>query len=217
VRSATLPVTAVLLFAAVYLSGDLVSRRVVEDPTAGIVASEGLGRLGAVLGDLLWLQLDDYHHITMYQGYDWTTDRTYLQQLWLISRLNPGFPETYLTGGNHVAVNLGAPEEGLDLLRRGLENCPGDDRIVWEYAIVLWRTGHEGPRSTMEAVWDYMDLVRRRRMDVQEPWNYANCHILLKTVLLEDTLRRNSRFLSDRYQSRSEFLRDLGRVALWPE
>jgi hypothetical protein len=212
-----LPLAALLLFSVAYLSGAEVSTQVVEDETASIIVSSGLGRLGAVLGDLLWVQLDQYHHMWMYQGNDWTTDRDYLQQLWLITRLNPGYAEAYLSGGNHLAVNLGAPEAGVELLRRGLANCPGNDRLVWEYAIVLWRTDYLGARATQEAVWDYMELFRSRRGRMQEPWNYANCLILLSTTFRECTTRRNFDVISRRYNSRSEFIRDAGRVDLWSQ
>jgi len=217
VKHLILPFAALLLFTVAYFAGSAVSTQAVEDETASIVASSGLGKLGSVLGDLLWLQLDQYHHLWMYEGNDWTTDRDYLQQLWLITRLNPGFAEAYLSGGNHLAVNLGAPGAGVDLLRRGLENCPGNDRLIWEYAIVLWRTDYLGARATQEAVWDYMGLFRGRRGRVEEPWNYTNSHILLSTAFRECTARRNFGVISRRYDSRSEFIRDAGRVDLWPQ
>jgi hypothetical protein len=216
-RTLILPSTALLLFLLAFLAGSEVSRFAVEDPTASIVAASGLGKLGAVLGDLLWLQLDQYHHMWMYCGNDWTTDRDYLQQLWLITRLNPGFADAYITGGNHLAINLGAHEAGVDLLRRGIRNCPGNDRLIWEYAVVLWKTDYSGPRAAQEAIWEYMDLMRSRRGLLEEPWNYANCHILLKTIFLECPERRNFNVISNRYHLRSEFIRDAGRVNLWPQ
>jgi len=214
-RTLLLPSTAILLFLVAFMAGSEVSRVAVEDPTASIVAASGLGKLGAVLGDLLWLQLDQYHHMWMYNGNDWTTDRDYLQQLWLITRLNPGFAAAYLSGGNHLAINLGAPEAGVNLLRRGIRNCPGNDLLIWEYAVVLWRTDYLGPRATQEAVWDYMDLMRSRRGNVEEPWNYTNCHLLLSTTFKECTSRRSYDVFARRYDSRSEFIRDARRVNLW--
>lgn len=215
-RTFLLSLAALLFLATATVTGRLVSRRALVDDTALVATSSAFGKLGAVLADLLWLQLDRYHHIWMYQGNDWTTDRDYLQQLWLITRLKPGFAEAYISGGNHLAINLGAPEAGLDLLREGLLRCPGDDRIVWEYAVTLWSTDQQGPRATQEAVWDYMRLFRNRRGRVAEPWNSTNCQILLKTTFQESTGRRNHEAISRRYESRSEFIRDAGRVELWP-
>jgi len=216
-RSFALPIVALLLLTTAFITGREVSRYALQDDTAAEFASSGLGKLGAILADLLWLQLDQYHHIWMYQGNDWTTSTEYLPQLWLITRLNPGFAEAYIAGGNHLAVNLGEPEAGVALLQAGIRNCPENDRVAWEYAVVLWRTGQLGPRATQEATWRYMDMVRRSRFDVAEPWNYTNCSILLKASFREQQDRENHSAIARRYQFRSEFIRDAGRVGLWPE
>lgn len=211
-----LPALALLFLVVAFFSGAIADRMITADGTAAQALDSGLSRLGSVVADLLWLELDKYHHLGMYQGVDWTANTDYLPQLWLITRLNPGFVDAYLTGGYHLAVNLGMPAEGIALLQRGLLNCPADDRIRWEYTTVLWETNYLGPRATQESAWTYLDIVRRRRGNVQEIWNEPNAELILKAAFLADSTRMHSVSIAHRYQSRSEFIRDAGRVNLWP-
>jgi len=211
-----LPALALLLLLTAILSGAAVSRRFFDDGTAARALDSSLGRLGSIVADILWMQLDDYHHLEMYQGLDWTTNTKYLPQLWLITRLNPDLVDAYLTGGNHLAVNLGMPEEGIALLQRGLRNCPDDTRLVWEYTAVLWLTDYLGPRATQEAAWRFLNLIRRRRGDIEEIWNEPNAELVLRGAFNLDSTRMHSDRISVRYLDRSEFIRDAGRNAIWP-
>lgn len=164
----------------------------------------GAGQLGEILADILWLQMDRYHHIWMYQGEDWVTNTDYLPQLWLVIHLNPDFPDAYIDGGNHLAINLGMPEEGLRLLERGVVNCPDNERVFWERLIVLWQTGYEGYRGTRLAAWDYLELVRKKRGVIADPWNEANASMIVGFTFRDDTLRRNADRFSLRYEERRE-------------
>ncbi|OPL18527.1 MAG: hypothetical protein AVO35_04135 [Candidatus Aegiribacteria sp. MLS_C] len=175
-----------------------------ENQAARETVEAGAGELGDILADLLWLQTDRYHHIWMYQGEDWVTNTEYLPQLWMVIQLNPDFPDAYVDGGNHLAINLGMPEEGLRLLERGTANCPDNEKVFWERLIVLWQTGFEGPRGTRLAAWDYLELVRKKRGMIVYPWNEANASMIIGFTFRDDTLRRNSERLALRYDERRD-------------
>lgn len=209
------------LLAAVFLSVAVLAGRAVKSgdisssrPAARTVEA-GLGGLAGILADILWLQLDDYHHIWMYQGHTWDTATDYLPHLWLITRLKPDFPDAYIDGGYHLAVNLGHVDEGLELLDAGIRNCPDNERVFWERLIVLWETGRHGPRAVREAAWDYLGLVRRKRGDISEPWNEANASMIIAFTFREDTLRRNSGRIHDSYMRRRESVGMARIYGLW--
>ncbi|MFO8183682.1 MAG: hypothetical protein R6U39_05860 [Candidatus Aegiribacteria sp.] len=211
------------LFALLFLAVAVITGRMATmgtaagDRAAVETITAGTGQLGRILADLLWIQLDRYHHIWMYQGHRWQTATDYLPQLWLITKLNPQFPDAYIDGGHHLAVNLDKPEEGFRLLDRGIRNCPDNERVYWERMIVLWETGYRGARGTRLAAWDYLELVRRKRGRISEPWNEANAAMILGFTFSGDSLRRNSSVISRRYDERAEFIRSARRSGLWTD
>ncbi|NOQ23443.1 MAG: hypothetical protein GQ565_12460 [Candidatus Aegiribacteria sp.] len=206
---------AVLFLSVAVLSGRIAGEASWENEAASEAVSTGAGEIGGILADILWLQLDRYHHIWMYQGNEWMTATDYLPQLWLIIKLNPAFADAYIDGGYHLAINLGHPEEGLRLLREGVRQCPDNERMLWERLIVLWQTNYYGPRAIQEAAWDYMALVEQKRGQIADPWNEANTSMILQFSFENDTLRRNHIEISERYAERSNFIRFATRNDLW--
>jgi len=203
-------VYAVIFLAVAIITGRLASE---DSPGGNEVAkatvSAGTGQLGVMLADLLWIKIDNYHHIMMYQGYEWTAITEYMPQLWLVIKLNPSFPDAYIDGGHHLAVNLGFPEEGLELLDRGIINCPDDERVFWERLMVLWRTGYRGVRATRSAAWDYLKIVRRKRGRIREAWNEANAVMIIGFTFRDDESRINAGRLAARYEERARNIRRL--------
>ncbi len=209
------------IFAAVFLliaifAGDIASVSDGGNEIASEAVSSSVGEIGSVLADALWLQLDQYHHIWMYQGNDWVTATDYLPQLWLIVKLDPTFADAYVDGGYHLAINLGRQEEGLELLNEGIRRCPGNEKILWEKLIVLWKSGYFGYRATEEAAWAYLDLVKKKRGQIVEPWNEANASMILQFTFEDDSLRLNHTRISERYAERSDFTR-FARSEFFPE
>lgn len=203
-----------VLLALFFLSVAVISGRIAveiedENAPASMAVSSGLDEIGGILADILWLQLDRYHHIWMYQGNDWVTATDYLPQLWLILELSPGFEQAYVDGGYHLAVNLNEYEKGIELLRRGARNCPWSEYVLWENAVVLWETGYCGSRETEEAAWQYLRLVRRKRGRIVDPWNEANANLILQLEFEQDSTRRNNIAISDHYSHRCEILRGI--------
>ncbi|MBN2585898.1 MAG: hypothetical protein JXA64_01840 [Candidatus Fermentibacteraceae bacterium] len=203
---------AVLFLALAVVTGSLASSgRHCGNDAAEATVTAGVGEIGRVLADILWLQMDRYHHIWMYQGRDWTSATDYLPQLWLVIRLNPGFPDAYIDGAYHLGINLGFPEESMRLLQQGVRNCPDNEGVYWERLIVLWQSNYLGTRETRLAAWDYLDLVRRKGGNISDPWNEANAAMIIGFTFQDDTLRRNSSRLAERYIERREFM-DLSRA-----
>jgi len=207
---------ALLFLAAAVLLGIVASGRGLRGSRAGEEAIRaGTGELGTVIADLLWLQLDRYHHIWMYQGNQWATATDYLPQLWLITRLDPDFAEAYIDGGYHLAVNLGHVEDGLELLYSGRRNCPESEGILWEILAVVCETGHGGPRAAHEAAWDYLRLVARKRGHITEPWNEANADLILEFTFQDDSSRVNHERLARIYEGRTTLIRYARSRDLW--
>ena len=205
---------AIFLTVAVY-SGGLAGQAAISDNIATEAVSKGIGQIGSFFADILWLQLDQYHHIWMYQGNEWFTATDYLPQLWLITKLDPTFWEAYIDGGYQLAINLGEISEGIKLLQEGVRNCPENERVLWEYAVVLWEVDYHSPRETEEATWQYLRIVRDKRGLVEEPWNEGNAYLLLEKVFEQDTLRRNNLAISRLYSNRSSFIRQVRGEDLW--
>ncbi|RKZ05115.1 hypothetical protein DRQ25_16665 [Candidatus Fermentibacteria bacterium] len=206
---------AVIFLSIAVISGRIADESTWENETASQAVSSGAGEIGGILADLLWLQLDRYHHIWMYQGNEWMTATDYLPQLWLIIKLDPTFAEAYIDGGNHLAINLGHPEEGLRLLAEGVRQCPDNEKMRWERLIVLWQTYYYGSRSIQEAAWDYMTLVKEKRGLIVDPWNEANAALILELCFEDDSLRFNHTEISERYGERCDFIRFASRNDLW--
>ncbi len=198
---------AVLFLAVAVVTGSLATAgQQGENRAAEATVTAGVGEIGRVLADILWLQIDRYHHIWMYEGRDWVTATDYLPQLWLVIKLNPGFPDAYIDGAYHLGINLGLPEESMRLLEQGVRNCPDNERMLWERLIVLWQSNYLGTRETRMAAWDYLDLVRRKGGNISEPWNEANAAMIIGFTFQDDTLRRNSARLAVRYSERRELM-----------
>ncbi len=206
---------AVLFLTIAVISGRIAGETAWENEAASEVVSSGLDEIGSILADLLWLQLDRYHHIWMYQGNEWMTATDYLPQLWLIIKLDPSFAEAYINGGYHLTINLGYQEEGLRLLQEGVRQCPDSERMRWERLIVLWQSNYYGSRATQEAAWDYMTLVKEKRGHIVDPWNEANTSMILEFCFENDNLRRNHMEISERYGERRDFIRFASRNDLW--
>ncbi len=207
-KSRYVPFVAAVIFltVAVY-SGRLAGEAAMSDNTAEEAASKGIGQIGSFIADILWLQLDRYHHIWMYQGNEWVTATDYLPQLWLITKLDPTFADAYIDGGYQLAINLDEISEGIRLLQEGVRQCPDNERVLWEYAVVLWQADYYGPRMTEEAAWQYLRIVQEKRGLIEEPWNEGNAYFLLEKAFEQDTLRRNNLEISRRYSNRCSFVR----------
>ncbi len=208
---------AVVFLSIAVISGRIAGEAASENEAASEAVGAGAGEIGGILADVLWLQLDRYHHIWMYQGNEWTTATDYLPQLWLITKLDPTFAEAYIDGGYHLTINLGYPEEGLGLLQEGVRQCPDNERILWERLVVLWLSHYYGSRAIQEAAWDYMALVKRKRGQIADPWNEANVSLILELSFENDTLRHNHMKISERYAERCLFLRFGRREGLWTQ
>lgn len=215
------------VLAVVFLFISVVSGRIATDNTwkneaASQAVSSGAGEIGAILADILWLQLDRYHHIWMYQGNEWMTATDYLPQIWLIIKLDPTFEEAYIDGGYHLTINLGHIEEGLRLLQEGVRQCPDSERMLWERLIVLWQSNYYGSsaiqdssRAIQEAAWDYMALVKHKRGQISDPWNEANASLIIGFSFENDSLRRNHMEISERYSQRCSFIRFASQSGFW--
>jgi hypothetical protein len=179
------------------------------------VFSSGFSEVRTFLADLLYLQIDRYHHILMYQGYDWRVVSDYLPQLWLVTRLNPTFPEPYIEGGYHLAVNLGYAEEGIGLLREGLRNCPDDPGVLWEYAYVSWEVDALPPGEQARSLWDFLKLERRLGITAAQPDRYAsvmNAGRLLWWTFRDYPERANHLRIAGRYESRVQLMMEIRRI-----
>ncbi len=190
-RTALALLVAAAALAAAVISGREASRQVSGGSPSLDVLSSGLNRIAEFTGDVIYLRIDDYHHIWMYQGHEWTEATDYLPMVWLVSRLKPEYARNYINGGHHLAVNLGRVGEGVRFMRRGLRKCPNSLDLVWEYAVVLWRTGYGTLYERQKAVWRYLRMVRRLRGDSDEPWNEYNSLMVLAELFEADTGRAN--------------------------
>lgn len=213
-RTVPFVAAAIFLTVAVY-SGRLASQAASSDNTATEAVSKGIGNIGSFLADILWLQLDQYHHIWMYQGNEWVTATDYLPQLWLITKLNPTFAEAYIDGGYQLAVNLNEISEGIRLLQEGIRHCPENERVLWEYAVVLWEVDYYSPRETEIATWHYLRNLRNKHGLIQEPWNEGNAYFLLEKAFEQDSLRRNNLVISRLYSNRRSFVRRARSEGIW--
>ena len=184
-RRSVIPFAAagVFLLLAV-LSGGRVSREYRADPSGNLGAiGSGIDRLRRVAAAALYLQMDDYHHIGMYQGQAWSAITDYLPQAWLVSRLDPHFSAVFCDASNHLAVNLGMVDEGLDLAREGMRHNPDSLDIAYEYAFLLYDTGAGSPGETVAAVVHYLSLLRRKNGDHSAPHREASACWIAREVL----------------------------------
>ena len=202
-----LAVAAVALSLAI-VSGREASRHLGGGAPSLEVLSSGLDQIRDFIGDLLYLKIDRYHHLWTYQGHEWQEATDYLPMIWLVSRLKPGYAQNYIDGGYHLAVNLKKVEEGIRFLRRGLRMCPDDEKLVWEYAIVMWIVRYRALRDRQLAFWNYLDMTRRKRGRVEEPWNEHNALMILADLFEADSSRaghdRAARLYDRFYENRRE-------------
>lgn len=165
--------------------------------------SSGFDNLKGFLADILWLKMDDYHHMWMYQGNPWTTATDYLPHLWLVIKLNPYYADAYIESGYHVAINLEYPEEGMRILKEGLFRIQDNEELLWINAFVSSQTNCTSLRSDEEASWKYLRYIRRRNGELESPWNERNSLFLLGESFEHDSTRYNYQRISGRYHRRS--------------
>ncbi|MFO7949612.1 MAG: hypothetical protein R6U36_04505 [Candidatus Fermentibacteraceae bacterium] len=194
------------------VSGREASRHIGGESPSLEVLSSGLDQIRGFIGDVIYLKIDAYHHIWMYQGHGWAEATDYLPMVWLVSRLKPGYTQNYIDGGYHLAVNLGRVEEGIDFLRRGIRMCPDDPGLAWEYAVVLWRTEYGDPEMRRRAFRSYLRLVRRRRGETDAPWNEPNALMILGNLYENGIDKRAGRRISRLYHTFADNMRALRRV-----
>ena len=190
---------AALALAASFPAGREASRISSEESTSLRVFGSGLDEIRNFLGDLIYLRIDDYHHIWMFQGNDWRSATDYLPMVWLVSRLKPEYAQNYVDGGHHLALNLGLVDEGVEFMQRGLRMCPGDLTLAWEYAVVLWKAEYSTSRTRQLAMWHYMDLVRRQGGDAESPWNEYDGLMVLRELFAEGATRCGAHRISGVY------------------
>ena len=177
-----LPAVSLLLLAGAILSGEAVSGKIRVDTFQHVQAVEsGFQRLKHFVASALYLQLDDYHHIEMYQGIPWTQVTDYLPQMWLIARLDPHFTDVYTDAAYHLAVNLGHVEDGISFIKEGLEKNPDSLDVRYEYTYLLWETGTGTPGEIVQSCLAYNELVRRNPGDLKQPY----CEPATATLMAE--------------------------------
>jgi hypothetical protein len=202
---ALLVISAFLLCLA-FVLGNAVSSEASIDLSGHMeVFSSGFDEIKRIAANVLYLQLDEYHHIMMYQGYEWVTVTDYLPHLWLITRLNPEFPDPYKDGGYHLAVNLGFTDEGIELLRSGLLHCPDDPGISWEYAYVCWEVEYGSLRSRQENAWRFLELCGELDLtaaDMEQHTSMMNANRLLKFMFEDESSRSGSPCIASHYERR---------------
>jgi len=205
-RTLSLLAVSAFLLCLAYLSGNTVTRETSIDLSGHMeVFSSGFDEIKRIAANILYLQLDDYHHIMMYQGYDWVTVTDYLPHIWLITRLNPGFPDPYREGGYHLAVNLGFIDEGIELLQSGLVHCPDDPGVSWDYAYVCWEVEYGSLRSRKENVWHYLDLCGELDLtttDLDQHTSMMNANRLLRFMFEDESSRCNNLVIARHYERR---------------
>ncbi len=195
----------IFLVAALVMSGPLEAIR--PAGSAGVLepADRGLDEIRLILAEVLYLELDDYHHIMTYQGYDWTAIRDYLPQIWLIVRLKPDFWQAYQDGAYQLAVNLGSTAEGLRLLEEGIENCPGNLDLLWQNVVIRWRTGTGQPRERLQACLEYSRAVRAPGLPDPHPVELRNAALISTWIMEEGSGTRDS-LTAARYSRRAGVL-----------
>lgn len=193
---------AAVFFALAFACGSIVrdGHRADISGNLGTLGS-GVDRLRRVAASVLYLQMDDYHHIGMYQGQSWDTITDYLPQAWLVTKLDPSFSVVFVDASNHLAVNLGMVEEGLSLAREGIRHNPDSLDIAYEYAFLLFETGAGNGYETACAVFHYHGLLRMENGDWTGPYREASA-----ALIASEALSTTMPDFSELYARRSEFL-----------
>jgi hypothetical protein len=209
-----LPAAAFLFLAASFVSGSAVSQRVTVDTFRHIqVFDSGFARLKHFFASVLYLQLDDYHHIAMFQGVPWTQNTDYLPQMWLIAKLDPHFTDVYTDAAYHLVVNLGMVNEGMSFLDEGVRNNPDSLDIRFEQAYLLWETGEGTYEEITDEIITYRALVRRSMGDIDQPYNEPSSAAVLAELIeaKSDSLNPYRLF----YRKRSANVRQAMREGLY--
>lgn len=196
-----IPAASLIFLAGAVLSGASVSGRIQVDTFHHVEAvGSGFQRLKHFVASAIYLQLDDYHHIEMYQGIDWREVTDYLPQMWLIAKLDPHFTDVYTDASFHLAVNLGRVEEGMEFIREGLSHNPDSLNIRFQYAYLLWETGSGTPDEIIRECLAYRDLMRRNQGDDRQPYGEGSSATLLGLVFenIPDLSEQYSAFYSER-------------------
>ena len=197
-----------LLLASIFLVAAIVCGMLVTEErftgaerAARETTSSVFRALREFLADLLYLQLDRYHHMWMYQGNPWTTATDYLPQIWLVVHLDPHLTTAFADGAYHLSVNLERPEEGMRLLRLN----PRDESLCWEYAFLMSELGAGTARERLEACLCLLRLDRETG-GLEDPMMPKNTAILIAAVLERDSTSRRS---ASRFARRYDYLSDL--------
>lgn len=209
-----LPLTAVVFLTLAVISGASVSRRASVDTFQHIeLLGSGFQRMKHFAASALYLQLDDYHHIEMYQGIPWSSVTDYLPQMWLIARLDPTFTDVYTDAAYHLAINLGSVEEGMDFIREGVRYNPDSLDVRFEYAYLLWETETGTTEEIIDETLAYRSLLRRMDGDIDHTYNEPASATLLAEVFetRADSLDSYSLF----YRRRTFFVRNAIREGLY--
>ncbi|MFO7626721.1 MAG: hypothetical protein R6V62_05645 [Candidatus Fermentibacteraceae bacterium] len=193
---------AVVFLALAFTSGNVVRDEHRVDISGNLsTIGSGIGRLRRIAASALYLQMDDYHHIGMYQGQSWATITDYLPQAWLVSWLDPGFSVVFVDAANHLAVNLGMVEEGLDLAREGIRHNPDSLDIAYEYAFLLFETGAGSSGEIALAVLHYHELLRLYSGDQAGPFRESSA-----SLIAAEALSTTMPEFSELYARRAEFI-----------
>ncbi len=208
------PAAALLFLFLAFVCGSSVSQRVDVDTSQHLqVFGSGFQRLKHFFASVLYLQLDDYHHIAMYQGIPWTQNTDYLPQMWLIAKLDPHFTDVYTDAAYHLAINLGMVEEGMDFIKEGAVSNPDSLDIRFELAYLLWRTNDGTPEDIISETIAYRTLLRRAGGDSKQPYNESSSATIMAEVIEahSDSLNPYSLF----YRTRASFVRHAKRAGLF--
>ena len=109
---------AVAALSLAVFSGREASRHLGGGAPSLEVLSSGLDQMRSFVGDLLYLKIDRYHHIWMYQGHEWEQATDYLPMIWLVNRHKPENARNYIDGGHHLAINLERDTPGARFWQR---------------------------------------------------------------------------------------------------
>jgi hypothetical protein len=208
------PAAALIFLFLSVVSGSSVSQRATVDTSQHLqIFGSGFQRLKHFFASVLYLQLDDYHHIAMYQGIPWTENTDYLPQMWLIAKLDPHFTDVYTDAAYHLAINLGMVEEGMSFLEEGVKNNPDSLDIRFELAYLLWKTGEGSADNIINETIAYRTLLRRAGGDVRQPYNESS-----SATIIAETIEAQSDSLNPYYQfykTRAFFERQAKRAGLF--
>jgi hypothetical protein len=195
------------------LAGIAIRDAAEEGSDALVPVGESLEQVRSLAADYLFLKIDQYHHMWIYEGNDWTSIPEYLPLIWLIVELKPDFREAYSDGSYQLAVNLGYVDEGLELISEGIRNCPGDPGLRWDKLVIVWQTGAGNPQERRVAGWDLAGLIRRECPSSRPSLAERNSLYVISWLYEADSTRARAGRLESRYSTRARIAAD--QRALW--